>query len=400
MVDTPAATSAPPAGTGLPLTTASRKAEPMDLPAWAPTLTDGVVTLRAHRPQDADAVVAQCRDLEMQRWTTVPVPYERRHAQEWLASREQEWRAGRYLGFAVEQGGRFCGTVDLRPDGARGASLGYGLGAWARGQGVLDRALRLLLPWGFETLDLEVVHWEAVAGNWASRRAAWRVGIRVEGTLRSLLHSRGTRYDAWVGSLLRGEPLEPASVWFSAPVLSARRVLLRPYRQSDVPRIVEACTDPATRRWLARLPAPYTPDDARAHLEHLAEEAAAGRTLTWAVADPDDDRLLGEVALFGLVEFGRSAEIGYWTHPAERGRGIMTAAVRLAARHALLPGDVGGLGRSRLVLRAAESNAASQRVAVRAGFLETGRDRQAELLGDGTVDDLIRFDLLADELSS
>jgi RimJ/RimL family protein N-acetyltransferase len=154
-----------------------------------------------------------------------------------------------------------------------------------------------------------------------------------------------------------------------------------------------------TRHWLARLPSPYTDDDARAHLEHLSEEAAAGRTLTWAAADPRDDRLLAEVALFGLVDLGRSCEIGYWTHPAERGRGVMTSAVRLAARHALLPADVGGLGRARAVLRAAERNGASQRVAVRAGFLETGRDRRAEILGDGSVDDLVRFDLLAGELT-
>jgi RimJ/RimL family protein N-acetyltransferase len=166
-----------------------------------------------------------------------------------------------------------------------------------------------------------------------------------------------------------------------------------------VPRIVEACNDPLTRHWLARLPSPYTTDDARAHLEHLSEEAAAGRSLTWAVTDPQDDRLLGEVALFGLVDLGRSCEVGYWTHPAERGRGAMTSAVRLATRHALLPVDVGGLGRARVVLRAADGNGASQQVAVRAGFVETGRDRQAEILGDGSVDDLVRFDLLAEELT-
>ena len=145
------------------------------------------------------------------------------------------------------------------------------------------------------------------------------MGFRVEATLRSLLAHRGARYDAWVGSLLRGEVLEPSTVWLEAPVLVDRRVRLRPYRFGDVPRIVEACNDPVTRHWLARLPFPYTDDDARAHLEHLSEEAAAGRTLTWAVADPRDDRLLGEVALFGLVDLGRSCEIGYWTHPAERG---------------------------------------------------------------------------------
>ena len=370
----------------------------MPVPPYAPTLTDGVVTLRAHREDDTDAVVAQCNDPESIRWTTVPVPYERHHAQEWIRSRRTEWDLGRYLGFAVETDGRFCGSVDLRPDGQGAAALGYGLGPWARGRGLLDRSLRLLLPWGFGPLGLDVVHWAAIAGNWPSRRAAWRVGFRVEGTLRSWLPLRGERYDAWVGSLVRGEPMSPVVPWLRAPVLQAGPVRLRPYRPDDVPRMVEACRDPVTRHWLPRLPHPYTPDDARAHLEHQREQAAEGRALQWAVAAADDDRLIGEIAVFGAASGPVTSEVGYWTHPAERERGAMTAALLLAARHALLPEDVGGLGRSRLVLRAAAGNTASRRVAERAGFRRTGVDRSAEALGDGTVDDLVRYDLLPHEL--
>jgi RimJ/RimL family protein N-acetyltransferase len=388
----------PPAWKGRP---GAGEAGRLDLPPagkWAPTLTDGVVRLRAHDLGDVEALLAQCRDPQMQRWTTVPVPYERHHAVDWLRSRREEWEAGRYLALAIEDGGGFCGTVDLRPDGAGGARIGYGLGPWARGRGVLHRALRLILPWGFGTVGLEVVHWEALAGNWASRRAAWRAGFRVEGTVRSWLAHRGGRYDAWVGSLRRDDPLRPAHPWFDVPVLGGLRVRLRPYRAEDVPRAVEACSDPVTRHWLARLPSPYTADDARAHLEQMTEDAASGHSLCWAVAAADDDRLVGEIALFGLAEPGRSSEVGYWGHPAERGRGFLTEAARLAARHALLPLDVGGLGRPRLVLRAAGGNGASQRVAQRAGFRRTGIDRRAELLGDGTADDLVRYDLLPEEL--
>ena len=368
----------------------------MDLPPWAPTLTDGVVRLRPHDLGDVEAVLAQCRDRQTQRWTRVPVPYERHHAVEWLTSRRRDWEDGRILSLAVDAGG-FCGTVDLRPDGEGGAHLGYGLGPWARGRGLLERALRLLLPWAFEMLRLEVVHWEAVAGNWPSRRAAWRVGFRVEGTVRGWVAQRGVRYDAWIGSLRRTDPLEPAHAWLDVPRVEGRRVRLRPYRDGDLARAVEACSDAVTRQWLAQLPSPYTRQDALAHLEQLAEDAAEGRSLCWAVAAADDDRLVGEIALFGLA--GRSCEVGYWTHPAERGRGNTAEAVRLAARHALLPVDVGGLGRPRLVLRAAAGNAASRRVAERAGFRPAGLDRQAELLGDGTTDDLVRFDLVPEELA-
>jgi RimJ/RimL family protein N-acetyltransferase len=147
------------------------------------------------------------------------------------------------------------------------------------------------------------------------------------------------------------------------------------------------------------MPDPYTPDDARAHLEHLAEQAADGRSLPWAVADAADDRLLGEITLFGTSAASGTVEVGYWTHPAERGRGVMTAALRMAARHALLPLDVGGLGRARVVLRAAPENAASLRVAEGARFHRTGIDRAAEILDDGSVHDLVRFDLLPGELA-
>jgi len=92
-----------------------------------------------------------------------------------------------------------------------------------------------------------------------------------------------------------------------------------------------------------------------------------------------------------------AGEIGYWTHPDARGRGVMSEAVRLAMRHAFIPREDGGLGRRRLRLNAAAGNSASQHIARANGFVEVGRDRQAEPLGDGTFADLVRFDVLADE---
>lgn len=366
----------------------------MRVPPWAPVLSDGTVTLRAHSPEDADAVRAQCSDHETGRWTTVPYPYTLRDAQEFLAGRRRDWESGHLLAFAIEDGGRFAGTVDLRPDGAGGAHVGYGLGPWARGRGVMSRALRLVLPWGFDTLQLEAVHWQAVAGNWPSRRAAWAVGFRVEGTVRAYLPARGgDRVDAWIGSLCRGDRLTPAHPWLDPPVLHGPRAMLRPHRPDDVEAMAQACNDPLVLEWLPQLPSPYTTTDARAHLEQITEEQAAGNGLYWAVCAPGGGPLLGEIGLFGLVRgSSRSAELGYWAHPAGRGTGMTTDAVRLAARHALLPRDVGGLGLERVLIRAAEGNTASQTVARGAGFRPSGVDRRAELLRDGTVRDLLRFD--------
>jgi hypothetical protein len=43
--------------------------------AQAPTLTDGTVTIRPHRPGDVRGVLEQSQDPLSQQWTTIPVPY-------------------------------------------------------------------------------------------------------------------------------------------------------------------------------------------------------------------------------------------------------------------------------------------------------------------------------------
>jgi RimJ/RimL family protein N-acetyltransferase len=173
----------------------------------APELTDGPdLMLRRPLPEDVDDMVAQCRDPEFQRWTTVPVPYHETDALEFLQRVAEGWRAN-VATFAIVNQGRFAGSVDLRFDGVGGAEVGFGLGPWARGTGVMSRALRLALTWAFGRPGLEVVHWTAQVGNWPSRRVAERCGFRVEGTVRGLLEQRGERRDAWIGSLRRGNPM-------------------------------------------------------------------------------------------------------------------------------------------------------------------------------------------------
>ena len=225
----------------------------------APTLTDGVVTLRAHRADDARGSYEQCQDPLSQRWTTVPVPYTSEMATSFVTElMPAGWVEDREWGFAVEHDGRYAGTISLRPEGDGRAEIAYGSHPRVRGAGVMERALRLLLAWGFEERELRTVIWWAHRGNWASRKLAWRLGFSCDGTLRQWLPQRGELRDAWVGTLQRGEPREPRTTWLDCPVLGAGGVRLRPWRADDADRIVEACRDERTAHWLGRLPRPYT----------------------------------------------------------------------------------------------------------------------------------------------
>ena len=70
----------------------------------------------------------------------------------------------------------------------------------------------------------------------------------------------------------------------------------------------------------------------------------------------------------------------------------------LALDHAFAPEDDGGLGLTRISLNAGVGNEGSQAVALALGFTETGRDRLCYDLYDGSIVDLVRFDLLKNEM--
>jgi RimJ/RimL family protein N-acetyltransferase len=367
-------------------------------PPVAPELTDDVVRLRPHRQSDVDAMVQMCRDPEMARWTSVPQPYGREHAESFVHEViPRGWAAHQHRGWAIEAvdddgAARFAGNIDLR--GGPVADVGFALHPWARGRGVMVRALRLATGWCFDEGGVAVVHWRAHVGNTGSRRVAWRAGFTFDGTTPALLHERGRLVDAWVGHLLPGDGPGPRTSWLAAPVMAGDHALLREWRTDDLPRIIEACSDPRTRHWLPLLPDPYTATDAQSYLYHLDELASLGRQVGFAVADPRTDELLGSLGIMDMAH--GSAEVGYWAHPSARGRGVMSEAVRLAVGWALRAGDEGGLGLRRLLLRASVPNAASRHVAQSAGFRETGVEHEVTRLGDGSWADDVRYELLAD----
>lgn len=366
-----------------------------------PTLSDGVVTLRAHTEDDVDGVVEQCRDPLSIEWTTVPTGYTREDARRFVRDvMPGGWASDQEWGFAVEHGGTFAGTVSLRNEGDARAEVAFGAHPRARGTGAMERAVRLLLDWGFspEGRGLGTVVWYAYPGNWSSRRLAWKVGFSFDGTLRGWLDHRGELRDGWAGTLRAGEPLEPRTPWLDAPTIDLASGRLRPLRSDDDPRIVEACRDEQQAHWIGSIPQPFGEQDARAWREGRTEAAASAAAVTWAVADADD-RLVGAVNVFGLGTRPGEGELGFWVHPDARGRGTATAAARAAARHALVAAEDGGLGLERLRLAAAVDNAVSRRVAESVGFHLVGVERRATLCRDGRHDTAV-YDLLPEDLKA
>ncbi|CAI9392595.1 GNAT family N-acetyltransferase [Microbacterium sp. T2.11-28] len=165
---------------------------------------------------DVDAIFAACQDPEVQRYTTVPTPYRRAHAEGFVEKAAAWWDAGTETTWAVRRDGMLSGMVGLHRLGRGDGELGYWMAPDARGRGFLTEAARAVVDWGFSPaegergLGLARIEWRAVAGNIASARAARALGFRYEGLLRqALLHSSGRRDDAWIAGLLPGDDRTP-----------------------------------------------------------------------------------------------------------------------------------------------------------------------------------------------
>ena len=173
--------------------------------------------------------------------------------------------------------------------------------------------------------------------------------------------------------------------------LPAGPVRLRAWRPEDADAVLAALCDPDTALWNAG--GVQTREDAARWVEGRGDWSS-GEHASWAVADAAESVLVGSVSLHSIDGDQNDAEIGYWTVPAARGRGVAVAAVITACRWAFatLPVD-------RIELCHAIENVASGRVAQKAGFTCEGHLRRSYRYGDGVKHDELLWARLSDDPS-
>lgn len=170
--------------------------------------------------------------------------------------------------------------------------------------------------------------------------------------------------------------------------LLTRRLVLRCPRPGDGPAFNEAVTVSLDelRPWMPWAQTAPTLDDSEANARGAQAKFLQRTDLVFAIWEHDgqgvETRLVGGTGLHRIDWSVPRFEIGYWRRSGEQGRGLVTEAVQALSRMAF---DV--LQAQRVEIRMDDINAASWKVAERAGFTLEGVLRRDTVAVDGRVRD-------------
>lgn len=175
-------------------------------------ITTSRLTLRRWQLSDVDDVLSYAQDPEWSRYLhALPAPYERRHAEEFVA-RQVLLDPTSHATWAIVLDDDVIGGINVRFHFAhRLGELGYSIARAHWNRGYVTEAATAVIDVAFRThTDLNRIRAFADARNAPSQRVMQKLGMTKEGVLRQNRVERGEPVDeAWYG-LLRTE-------WQGAP---------------------------------------------------------------------------------------------------------------------------------------------------------------------------------------
>ncbi len=163
--------------------------------------------------------------------------------------------------------------------------------------------------------------------------------------------------------------------------LASNLVAIRPLSRSDLRAIFTAGNDDQMQKWFP-LPFPYTNSDAESFLEFANQRQMDGSGLISAIEH--EGKFAGVVDIKKADWRAKCCEIGYWSSPWVRSRGVTSVAVLMVSQWIFRE-----VRFQRIEVRVAPENRASKRVAEKAGYVREGIARNAGFTNNGRLDLII-----------
>jgi len=174
-----------------------------------PRLESPRLILRALSLDDADDIFAYASDSEVTRYTIFERHLSLDTTIEWLRSVLGMYRDGHPgpWGMELRNGDRLIGACGFRNWDAqhRRAEMGYTVTRTFWNQGYASEAVRALIAFGFEHMNLNRIEAHAVPINVGSTRVMEKAGMKFEGVLRQSEFFKGAYQDLAIYSILRSD---------------------------------------------------------------------------------------------------------------------------------------------------------------------------------------------------
>lgn len=134
--------------------------------------------LRNLESSDAEWITRACQDEEVQRWTKVPRPYTREHAESFIKDKNGEFAAWAIIDSRSQDP---VGVIGIHHVINGVASIGYWVAPWGRKSGAASTALRIIPTLARRIGMAHTLYATIAETNTASRRTAERGGFALIG---------------------------------------------------------------------------------------------------------------------------------------------------------------------------------------------------------------------------
>jgi len=153
--------------------------------------------LRAWTLKDVDSLPRYANNINIAKFMTdrFPHPYTSDHAREFIEMATQDDPT--HI-FAIDINGDGVGGIGLHPQQdvfKKNAELGYWLAEPYWGKGIITKAIKEVVEFGFRTFDVTRIFARPFGTNKASQRVLEKTGFTLEAKLEKTIYKNGTYLD-------------------------------------------------------------------------------------------------------------------------------------------------------------------------------------------------------------
>lgn len=186
------------------------KKEDLKLFIKIPQLKSERLILRKITDKDLNDVFEYARDEKVSKYLLWSPHVSKSYTKKYINILDIKYRRGEFYDWGLEYEGKMIGTCGFTSFSLENNSgeVGFVLNSSYWNLGIATEAVKLVLEYGFKTLNLNRIEAKFMTENLASKRVMEKCNMKFEGISRQAIFAKGKYYDIGIYSILNSEYLK------------------------------------------------------------------------------------------------------------------------------------------------------------------------------------------------